>query len=195
MTAFKDLTGVEWQLEFDAFTFDDIRNATGIDLAEQSGGGYMLIDSDAAALVRVLAAACKDQFAARGIDAREFARRMKREAIEAGKAALWEALPDFFPPKQWSEIQSNLDQRRLKRQAMEAILVQLSGIEVLPPDLRAMVPELLRELTTEATNLQSDSSFPISPEELLNLSALGPDATPSKNATAAPENAEGPPAG
>jgi hypothetical protein len=50
MTAFKDLTGVEWQLEFDAFTFEDIRKSTGIDLAEQSGGGYMLIDSDAGKL-------------------------------------------------------------------------------------------------------------------------------------------------
>lgn len=190
MTAFKDLTGAEWQLEFDAFTFDDIRKATGIDLAEQSGGGYMLIDSDAAALVRVLAAACKDQLVARGIDAREFAKRMKREAIDAGRAALWGALPDFFPPKQWSEIQSNLDQRRQHRQTAERLQIALSGLDTLPPDMRVGAMEALQEIITET---MSDSSSPISPDELLSLYAIGPDAIPPKNATAVPGNVESPP--
>jgi hypothetical protein len=187
MTAFKDLKGDEWQLDFDAFTFDDIRKDTGIDLAEQSGGGYMLIDSDSAALVRVLAAACKDQLTARGIDAREFARRMKREAIENGRAALWGALPDFFPPKQWSEIQSNLGQRRQQREVAQKLQIALSGLDTLPPDMRAGAMEALQEIITET---MSDTSSATSAEDLLNLSALGQPDIPSKSAIDEPESAE-----
>ena len=194
MTAFKDLTGAEWQLDFDAFTFDDIRRDTGIDLAEQSGGGYVVIDTDAAALVRVLAAACKDQLVARGIDAREFAKRMKREAIDSARAALWGALPDFFPPKQWSVIQSNLGQRRRHKQTAEQLQIALSGLDTLPPDMRAGAMEALQEIIAESTKDAAGMSSQISISDFMSPSVPGPADTPPTNATPEPENVESPPA-
>ena len=148
MSIFKDSRGDEWRVSLDAFLLDDIRKQTGVDLADLTSGGWHQIETDAGACVRVLAVVCADEIKARGRQSRDFARAVRQEAIDAGRAALWSEGADFFPQSQWSAIASNCETRRTnqKHAALLATNRELLGtLAAANIDLQTIVAEMIRE--------------------------------------------------
>ena len=185
MSIFRDSNGIEWRVSLDAFTLDDIRKETGVDLADLSAGGWAKIETDAGAVVRVLAVICRDEITARKCDSRQFAKGMRGTAIESGRAALLSEGADFFPPSEWSVILSNCAKRRDMRANTEQLDVlgidQAAKILPLAEAFLRLDAMTQSKLIDEATS--SDSS-PAGP------SAGGPENIPSSAATDGPASAE-----
>ena len=134
MSVFQDSSGNEWRVYLDAFTLADVQKDCGIDLADISAGGWAKLETDAGAVVRVLATVCRHEIKSKGMDSRTFARAMRGEAIELGRAALLSEGADFFPATEWSEIQSSLTKRKSsKTQTDQLNLIGLdNATKILP---------------------------------------------------------------
>jgi len=192
MAFFKDTLDRTWRVEFDAFVLKDVLDREGIDLADMQAGGLVKVATDAAVLGRVLAVLCADEIKDKGISEREFVKAIRQEAITDGRKAVMAAASDFFPPNEWSEIQSNLTRGRKVLEGMAAIKgmgVDLPELMQLMDAFKNLPPEMRRQIVMEeggtATNLA----------DLENLiSATGPVVTPSNAATDSPVSAaESPP--
>jgi len=174
VTRFKDSFGNDWEIEFDAFVFGVIRDVHKIDIADD---GLHKLEKDPHALVVVLHELCDTTE-----DLRQFAKRFKSNSLTTAFEAVRGAAADFFPLKQWSEIQSFLNQRQAAAEmfaAMRPMLAHLNHPEM-PESLRQVVMEKLGELL-ENTGLDSSAMSP---------SALIQDATPSNVPSGAPELSE-----
>jgi len=185
MAGFKDKGGNDWQVVFDAFLLDEVRKATGIDLADIAAGGWLQIETDSGAVGRVLAAVCKDEIKARRWTPEQFAKGIRGEAIEAGREALRVEAADFFPPSEWSAIRLNSGKRTQAREQAAEIQAAMSAMEGMSPDFRQGAMEALREAmasaATDGINSQRSTG---------NQSASGLDGIPSESATDGPGNAE-----
>lgn len=193
MTVFKDLAGQEWRVSLDAFTLDDVRKQTGVDLADISAGGWHQIETDAGACVRVLAVICADEIRANGRTPRQFAAAIRKDAIPAARAALLAEGADFFPPNEWSAIQSNLQKRRESRQqAMDLLTTQdvLQALTVLPPAMQIGAADAAQAIQAAFQQTKAAGGSPPSPAK---ASVGGQESTPSAPATGSPENVESPP--
>ena len=195
MAKFTDSKGEERTISFDAFVLDEVEQATGIDLADLSGNGYATIGQNSTALVKVLAALCGESFKA-------FAPSITGQTIVDGRQAVLEAAADFFPPSEWSEIQSSLEKSKgLKKaiadgkelaelgEVLETIRPILATIEAMPPEMKAGAKAEMLKAIEEAGGTASDL------EQLEALASAGGQAvTPSNAAIDLPASAESQPA-
>ena len=164
MSVFKDCNGDEWRVQLDAFALADTKKEAGIDLADLSAGGWMTVATDASAVGRVLAVVCGDEIRARKINGRTFARVVRGEAIESGRAALLSEGADFFPLSEWSAIQSNLMKRTASKEAAENLRTAMAGLEAMPPDMRAGASQAIAEIIrAESRKNTEDTDSPTSP--------------------------------
>lgn len=190
MAVFTDTNGYEWRVGLDAFTLEDVRKDAGVDLADLSAGGWATIETDAGAVVRVLAVVCRGEIAARKWSSRDFAKGLRGEAIQAGRAALLTEGADFFPQSEWSAIQSNLKKRMANQEQtadMATAASLLQAMSAMPPDMRAGAMQAIQEaIRSEATASRSSAG---------SGSAGGLGATPEPAATGWPVSAESIPAG
>lgn len=185
MAVFKDTSGKEWRVYLDAFTIADAKKETGIDLADLSAGGWQAIESDASAVVRVLAVVCAEEIARRKMTGRDFAKQMRGKAIQEGREALAEEAADFFPPSEWSAIRDNLRKRTSQAAQMEAAMVAAKSTELIPlieafSKLPASMQERLIASGGDTYSLKFEESG----------SASGQTVTPSSAVTSSPESAE-----
>lgn len=173
MTTFQDNAGTEWKLSLDAFTLGELRDAKKIDLADPAGLDYARCERDPATLVAALAVLCSDERKAKSLSERDFAKRITGEAIERAWDALWRAAKVFFPPKLWSDLESNLGQHR--------------GMEAARPMMAALnqpgMPQEMREVVMQQVASMLSGSFENS---MANPSVSGLDATPSNSASEPP---------
>jgi hypothetical protein len=191
MSVFRSSDGNEWRICLDAFLLDEIKKSTGIDLADLSAGGWWTLETDAGAVGRVLAIVCGDEVRARKIESRLFVRTIRGQAIADGRAALLSEGADFFPPSEWSAIQSSLEKRRTNQTAttdLTTLEPMLRAIALMPEDMRLGATEALREAILAAG---TDTSSPALPD---SVSAFGLDGIPLSFATDSPASAELPPA-
>lgn len=79
----------------------DIREETGIDLADLSAGGLFKIDQHMPSLVKVLAVYCQDEIKEWNLSPREFARAIKGNVLRSAREAVLNAVESFFPPSSW----------------------------------------------------------------------------------------------
>ena len=185
MTTFTDAKDQEWRLEFDGFLLDRIEKEASIDLADLSAGGLFAVERDAKALVRVLSVACYDQIKDRGKSAVEFQKQIRKDAITRARKAVMEALADFFPESEWSEMRSSLTKRK-NQPEMTAEEMQLlpiaAGFLKLDPEVQRDVWSLIQQ--------EADGSLLSLPA---SRSALDQDTTPPKPADDSQENVESAP--
>ena len=185
MSVFKDTNGNEFRVGLDAFILDDIKKDAGIDLADLSAGGWATIESDAGAVVRVLAVVCRDEINQRKWTPREFAKGVKGEVIEAGRAALLTEGASFFPQSEWSVIQLNLKKRKANQEQTTEMMTAaslLQAMATMPEDMRLGAMQALQEaIKTEATDSRNSDEKP---------SVSGPFVTPWNAVTSERENAE-----
>lgn len=188
MSVFKNSNGDEFRIQLDGFVLDEVRKATGVDLADLSAGGWWTIETDAGALARVLAIVCQDEIKARKMDQRTFARLIRWNAIVHARAALVEEGADFFPQSEWSAIRANWAKRKTNQTAtneMEAVRPMLGMIAMLPKEMQAGAAEALKEAI-----LKSGGDNTTSPDSESEPSATGPGAILSNSVTDSLESAE-----
>jgi hypothetical protein len=178
MSKFTDALGQEWTLEFDGFLLDRIANEAKIDLADLSATGLLAIERDAKALVRVLAVACDEQLKTRRKPAAEFQKQIRKDAITRSRAALMEALADFFPENEWSAMQSSLTTRKSQPEMTPEQLTLAAGFLKMDPEVQKDVMSLIQQEV-------SGGSSPLSPAE---KSAPDQDTEPPTPADDSPEN-------
>ena len=191
MSKFTDQMGESWTVEFDGLLLDDIANATGVDLADLSGGGLVEVEQDAKKLVRVLCVICADEISNRGKSNRDFAKRIVGETIEKATEAIVSAAGNFFPPKQWSELQSRLDSQRQLAEQTRTAKPLMALLAVLPEGMRiGAMEELQRSMaqgmsegTTAPTGTTTSAPSEPSP------SVIGQDGTQPTVAPNVLENA------
>ena len=183
MSQFTDALGREWTLEFDGFLLDKIEKDAGIDLADLSAGGLLAVERDAKALIRVLSVACGDQLKERRKS--DFQKQIRKDAITRARKAVMEALADFFPESEWSEMLSSLAKKKAEPEMTLEQLQLATGFLKMDPDVQRDVMGMIQEENARA------GSSPSSPDD---GSASDPDATPpppaddsQESATSAPE--------
>jgi hypothetical protein len=199
VATFRDITGREWRVEFDAFTLDDIRQELQIDLADPTASGFAKIEADDVALVKVLSIAVRDELRAGNRSPRDFARDVVREAIESARESIVRAAENFFPPKRWSEIQSNWEKRRTNQriiadgQELAKMLPVLKdamrAIEALPPEMK---DGAILEMREQIQRAGGDDTTLQQLRELASVST--PGTMQSSAATDSPESVESVPA-
>ena len=179
MSKFTDALGQEWTLEFDGFLLDRVANEAKVDLADLSATGLLAVESDVKALIRVLAVACDDQLKARTKSAAEFQKQIRKDAITRSRAALMEALADFFPESEWFAMQSSLTKRKNQPEMTPEQLQLAAGFLRMDPEVQKDVMGLI----------QQEMAVGNSPLSQADESAPGLDVPPPTPAAASPENA------
>lgn len=178
MSQFKDANNESWQVVFDGLLLDDVFQATDVDLADISAGGLADIEQDAKKLVRVLTVVCGDELKERGISARDFSRRICGEAITRAQVAIVSAAANFFPPKQWSEILSRLDQQRTFNEqwaAMQPLVAKLNQPSMPSAMREAVMSAIAQGIDKGMTAQTGTSTSPNSTDT--EASATGQDVT------------------
>jgi len=186
VTIFTDLNGKGWTIELDGLLLNDVREETGVDLADLSAGGLSAIDQDAVKLVRVMCVLCREQFAADGLTDRSFSKLIRGDALQAAFATVMGSVETFFPQTTWSEVQSAFEKQKafnLHWTHVKPLLAKLND-----PDMESMRPAVLNAMTEMMQIGDSDTL-----EKL--TSATGPDATPQRPVVDSPESAELAPVG
>lgn len=181
MATFEDVTGQKWEVEFDGFLLDKIEKQAQVNLADLRAGGLFAVVCDAKALIRVLAVACADQAREQGKSVDEFQKKIRRDAITQAREAVLEALADFFPASEWSEIQSNLTKRKNQPEMTPEQLTLAAGFLKMDPEVQKEVFEMIRQESEGLGNLESSED-----EE----SVTGPDATRETPVSNSQENVE-----
>jgi hypothetical protein len=189
LATFKDSTGNEWRLSFDAFLLDDLRKDTGIDLADIASGGWLKVETDSVALGRVAAVVCRDEIQQRGMTAAQFVKLLRGDAINRFRQALAAEGADFFPQSEWSAIRKNLTTRKGSKTQAEQMRAAMDLMEEMGMgrDAKAWAiaqmetgAQLAREDMSSRKSSGSESATTL--ENMLSLSAID-----------APENVESPP--
>jgi len=180
MSKFADALGQEWQLEFDGFLLDRIATEAKVDLADLADG-LLAVEQDVKALIRVLSVACDEQLKKQCKSAAEFQKQIRKDAITRARAAVMEALADFFPESEWSAMQSNLMTRKNQPEMTPEQMQLAAGFLKMDPEVQRDVIGLIQLEMTE------DGSLPSS---LGGESVSAPDATPPMPADVLPENVE-----
>ena len=179
MSKFTDALGQEWSLEFDGFLLERILLEARVDLAHLGADGLLAVETDAIRLIRVLAVACDEQLKARRKPAAEFQKQIRKDAITRARAALMEALADFFPESEWSAMQSSLTTRKNQPEMTPEQLQLATGFLKMDPEVQRDVMSLIQQEMVDGSlpSLPADESVPV------------PDAIPPMPADDSPENA------
>jgi len=183
MAKFTDTSGREWKVEFDGLLLDEVRQATGVDIADLSAGGFFRLGEHIPTRVKVLAVLCAEERAERKLTEREFSKAISGKTLDYSLDAIVSAAQNFFPPKTWSEMQSRWNQQKAFSQDWRAnvqpLLMQLNAPEM----PQAMRDAIMAALTEMMGNIGSRDL-----EKL--MSAGGQAAQPPNAASDSPENAE-----
>lgn len=190
MSVFKDSTGQEWRILFDAFALADVEKETGVDLADVAAGGWQKVQTDSGVVGRILAVLCQDEIKARKLESRSFARLIRGAAIDQARAALVAEGADFFPPSEWSAMLSNLAKRKTARDQAETMQAAMAALDGMTPEFRQGAMQALMEAATTAAREGISSSA-----SLGNESVAGPDLTPLSVVTSEPVKSESAPEG
>jgi hypothetical protein len=185
VSIFRDAQGEEWQVQFDAFNLADTKKETGIDLADISAGGWHAIEVDATAVGKTLAIVCGDEIRARKLTGRDFAKRVRGDAIERGRQALLAEGADFFPQSEWSAIRANSRKRTkmAEGQVGAQMIGDLATFREMAEIFKGLPPAIQEKLILsggDTSSLLSDS----------NESASGQIVIPSLAATDLQANSE-----
>ena len=192
MSVFRDVRGNEWQVQLDAFAIEEAKRETGVDLADISAGGWFTIATDASAVGRVLAVLCGDEIRARKMTSRAFARLVRGDAIQRGRQALLAEGADFFPPSEWSEIQSSLMKRKSsKAQTDQLNLIGLDNATKILPLAEAF---MRLDAMTQQQLVEEARASTGSPTSGESGYVSGQESIPPTSATGSPASAESPPA-
>lgn len=179
MPTFKDINGREWKVEWDGLLLDDVRTATGIDLADLSAGGLAAIEQDSPKLVKVLTILLGDEIKKSNITDRQFSKAIRGDVFKEAFAAVFGAAADFFPQSVWSEVQQRLESQRHFRTHWTKIKPLLSKLN--EPEMESLRPAVLQVLTEMMGSIDGGQL-----QEM--LSASGQAATQSSPATDSPES-------
>jgi len=171
MSVFTDALGREWRIEFDAPLLDRIEQEAKIDLADISAGGLLATQTDVKALVRVLAVVCKQQLKDLQIAKDSFQKQIRKDAITRAKAAIREALADFFPESEWSEMQSNLTKLKNTPDIDPQQLTLAMGFLKMDPETQREILQMVKEEERNSGAGNSTGSESIQ-------YAVGPESTP-----------------
>ena len=159
----------DWSIRFDGLLLGELRDQTGIDLADVMGESWLKIETDQATMTRAVCFLCSEQLGA--ITAKQLAEAICGETAEQVSQALWGAAKVFFRPRLMSALESALEKRRAMAEVLEAMRL----LDSLP---EAMREGALMELTAKMSGaLQPSPELP---------SASGQAATPSMPATDSP---------
>ena len=186
MAVFEDQNRKSWLVEFDGLLLQDVLTETGVDLGDLSAGGLSAVEQSPVTLCRVLTVLCRDQW--QGSDkltARQFSKLIRGETITKSLAAIQEAAKSFFPPNQWSEIQSaSASQREFQEtwRKIQPVIRQLNQ-----PDMESMRPAILAALGEMLGGMNL-------PQLEALQSAGGQAVTQSLDVSDSPPNAESVPA-
>ena len=174
MSSFKDTKDREWIIDVDIPIAKTIKRNLKIDLMGAIDGSlFNQLASDYLLIYDLLYALCQDQADRRKIDEIEFAKALDGTAIEAGWAAVCEALVGFFPHEKRSILRDALEQRRkFESIALETASQAINDPEVEEEMRRAMTAENerlkqhLKKLGDLSTSLpESLESSPVEPSE------------------------------
>lgn len=171
-TSFTDSAGRSWTLKFDGLLLADLRAASGINLADLSGGDYFRCEQDASALVTALCVLLREPLKAARVTREQLAESLVGECLDHALAALWEAAKLFFPAKRLSELLRNFNQLSEQWRAMGQAMSLLSQ--------PGIPPALVETLTTAILHGLANS---VSAASASTPSAGGPEGTPPSAAT------------
>jgi hypothetical protein len=168
MHQFTDTKGREYAVEVDTYAVGAVRKAR-IGLDPDGGGepvdllqlvepdGILRLVRDPVLLVDILAVVCEDQIKEHGIDAREFARSMRGDAIETATVALLRETVSFIP---------NPQERAARLRVLEAFLggreklIRRLGAELVPEAIARLESELTKSGASSGTAPESSESIP-----------------------------------
>ena len=184
MSKFSDASGLAWPFEFDCFLLDRVEKEANVDLADLSAGGLFAVERDVKALGRVLAVVCSEKMKERGTSPEDFIKMIRKNAITRAREAVLEALADFFPASEWSEMQLNSEKRKNQPQMTPEELQMAVAFTKMDPEAQRGIMEIVQEEKANAGN------SPSSPED---ESAPDPDATPPTPVESSQESAESAP--
>lgn len=186
MPTFKDNHGREWRVELDAPLMGEVRTATGVDLGDLNGGGYLKIESDVIVLVAVAKILCRDEIKINGLTPEQFGKALRKDALPQAAAAIVAAAADFFPTSSWSAIQSSL----LNARKFRAQLAGIAPVSVLVED--PSVPDQVKGIFLELMALKMREEMENSTSALSTAapSAGGPAVIPSNAPTVEPAKSE-----
>lgn len=102
MPSFKDNEGREWSVSIDLFSVGEVHRDTGVSIYtlmddEMKGLAELCDNANKHVLANVVYLLCKEKADERNLTARDFAKALKGDPIEAMEFAFCEALADFFP--------------------------------------------------------------------------------------------------
>ena len=102
MAIFTDHLKREWTVDIDGPLILAVRSECGVDLVR--GTAYEAIYDDPLLLGTVLGVLCREQVSNKGLSGEQFRAAVKGDAIDSGRAAIKQALLDFFPSKEREEL-------------------------------------------------------------------------------------------
>ena len=181
MASFVDQNQKTWLVEFDGLLLQDVLTETGFDLGDLSAGGLSAVEQSPITLCRVLSVLCRDQWQAEKLRVSQFSKLIRSHTVTRALTAIMEEAESFFPPNQWSEIQSSLESQREFRvtwRKIQPVVRQLNE-----PEMESLRPSILSALSEMmgGMNLQELDAL---------TSAGGQDATQSSDVSVSPESAE-----
>jgi len=139
---FKDCNGKEWKLaDIGVDEIESVRIQLHLDLADITGDVFTRIENDPVLLRNVLTVLCS-------CDPTELSKGLKRDGISRAIEAVRGAVEDFFPPNKWSDLQSNLSQRKAADDQFAAMkpALQMLNHPDFPQDVHQGVMEALRQM-------------------------------------------------
>lgn len=172
---FTDACGKSWKIaDLDPFVIEEVRSAAKVDLADVGGEVLTTLERDPVVLAKVLAVLCGP------CDDKELAKGLRKDGIERAFEAVRGAVEDFFPPKRWSELQSNLKSRRdadAVFEKLKPLMDMLTG---------PGVPQAMREAVMAAVTDEIHGSIASSRSTVASPSASGQDVNPLSAASDSP---------
>ena len=108
MATFKGRNGIEWRVELDAPTIEEIKAEHGVNLVNLENDPLGPLRHDPMLLVTVISALCREQIDAKSLSPKEFAKQLPAPP-DPMLDALRDAVISFFPSGRSSHVQEVLE--------------------------------------------------------------------------------------
>jgi hypothetical protein len=130
---FYDKLGDVWTIDLDVDLIRKVKRETGVDLAAMfTPAGLQQLSGETLQIFDVVYSLIEAQANARGLNARDFAKRFSGQTIEDCEAALLDAGLDFLPPGRAEPL------RRIREKAAE---VQTKAAALVNAKIEGLTPE------------------------------------------------------
>lgn len=124
--SFLDTNGQKWLVEVSVGVIEDCRKLLGVDPIDPSGSIFEKIEADPVLLCNLLFVCCRGQATELAITDVDFGRAMGGDALDDGKAALTEALINFFPRNRREGIRATVQRfQQLQTDAATTIATKI----------------------------------------------------------------------